>query len=136
MDPRRTNLRTKPLPKLAPDKKGSRSRKTSKFANKNAGRGEQQWKKEKRDAPISLENTSNDASSNSNSDYNVLKAEVYESDDNRNDELNNKPRAQFLQILQERDRKIKALEVELVEIKCKQRVNKKQIQENYMWTGE
>jgi hypothetical protein len=127
MDPRRTSPRTKPLPKLAPFKKGLGSRKRSKLANKNAGRGEQQRKKGKRDAPISLENYSGDASFDSNSDYDVPKAEVYKSDNNSYDESNNKSRAQLLEMIQERDRKIKALEVELAETKRKQRENKKQI---------
>jgi hypothetical protein len=137
MDPKRTSPRTKPLPKSAPYKKGSGSRKTSKLTNKNAGRGEQQWMKRKRDAPISLENSSHNASSDSNLDYYVPKAEAYESKHDSYNELNNKSRAQLLKMLQERDRRrIMALEMELAETKRKQRENKKQIQENYKWTGE
>ena len=58
---RRTSPRTKSSPKLAPDKKASGSTKRSKLANKNAGRGEQQWKKGKWDAPISHKNSSYNA---------------------------------------------------------------------------
>jgi hypothetical protein len=65
------------LPKIAPYKKGLGSRKMNKLTNKNPGRGEQQRKKGKRDAPISLENSSNDAAYNSDLDYNVPKVEVY-----------------------------------------------------------
>jgi hypothetical protein len=97
MDMRRTSPRTKLLPKLAPYKTGLGFRKTSKLANKNAGRGEQHRKKRKQDAPISLENNSDNASSDSNLHYNVLKVEVYESDDNSYDESNNKSRAQLLE---------------------------------------
>ncbi len=62
--------------------------------------------------------------------------EEYGNDDNSYDESNNKSRAQLLEMLQERDRKIKALELEVAKTKCKQRERKKQIQENYKWTGE
>ena len=143
MDQRRTSPRTKRLPKVAPDtnntelKKALGSRKRSKLAKKNAGRGQQQRKKGKRDAPISLQNSSHNASSDSNLDYYVPKAEAYESKHDSYNELNNKSRAQLLKMLQERDRRrIMALEMELAETKRKQRENKKQIQENYKWTGE
>ncbi len=112
------------------------SRKRSKLANKNAGRGQQQQKKGQWDAPISLQNSSNDASSDKDSDYNVPKADEYDNDSVSYDESNNKSRAQLLEICQERDRKIKALDLELTQTKCKQRENKKQIWENYKWTGE
>jgi hypothetical protein len=46
----------------------------SKLANKNAGRGEQQSSKGKQDSSISLENSFNNASSDSNLGYNVPKA--------------------------------------------------------------
>jgi hypothetical protein len=103
------------------------SRKRSKLANKNAGRGQQQQKKGQWDAPISLQNSSNDASSDKDSDYNVPKADEYDNDSVSYDESNNKSRAQLLEICQERDRKIKALDLELTQTKCKQRENKKQI---------
>jgi hypothetical protein len=71
---------------------------------------------------IYLQSTSND-----NSDYNVPKAEEYNNDNNSYDDANNKSRAQLLEMLQECNRKIKALESEVAKIKCKQRENKKQI---------
>jgi hypothetical protein len=109
MDLRRTSPRTKPLPNLAPDKKASGSRKRSKLTNKNAGRGQQQWKKEKQDALISLQSSSNNASSDDDLYYDVPKAEEYDDEDHIYDESSNKSRAQLLEMLQERDRKIKAL---------------------------
>jgi hypothetical protein len=60
-------------------------------------------------------------------DYNVPKVGVYRSDNGSHDESNNKSRAQLLEMLQERDRKIKALEVELADTKRMQRENKKKI---------
>ncbi len=134
MDPRRASPRTKPLPKFVPDKKALGSR--SKLANKNAGKwGTTAEEGEAGHANFSWRYISDNASSDGDLDYNVPKVEVYDNYDNSYDELNNKSRAQLLEMLQESDRKIKVLELELVGTKCKQRENTKQIWENYNWAG-